>query len=91
MIRRFSKAIRAMPSTLWFAFAIGLGFAVLHVLGARDMVSVVSGTPAPGVPFEIAAPIGLLYVMSWLALVVVAPILAIMALIQIATRRLVED
>jgi hypothetical protein len=88
---RISKAIRATPPSLWFAILIAIGFGVLHLSGARDLVSVVSGTPAADVPFAIAAPIGLLYVMSWLALVVLAPILGLVALIQIATRRLVED
>lgn len=69
--------MRKIPVAFFFALAIWIAFALLYAIGARDHVSVLSGTPVPGVPLAIAAPLGALYVLAWLGAVLLAPILAI--------------
>lgn len=72
-----------------FAIAIWIVFGVLHALGLRDWVSVLSGTPVTAVPFEVAGPAGALYVLAYFGAVVVAPILVIAAaLAELAACRL---
>src|SRR5262249_1155975 len=59
-------------------------FVALHLIGAREHVSILSGT-APS--SHLAAAAGLLYVAAWFCAVVVAPVLAIAAgLFGIAAR-----
>lgn len=67
------------------ALGIGAVFVVVHALGLRDSVSVLSGT-APAGGGERAALGGVVYVAAWLAAVVVAPILALSAAILAAWR-----
>jgi len=59
-------------------------FVGCHALGLREEVSVLSGT-SPG--SEAAAICGIAYVVAWMGAVVVAPILALAALIQGAIGR----
>jgi hypothetical protein len=63
------------------AIALWVAFGVLYTIGARDCVSVLSGTPVPGVSFEVAATLGALYVLAWFGAILVAPIFAIAALV----------
>ncbi len=52
-----------------------VAFLVLHVLGFRDYVSILSGTPGPGGESGVfAAATGLLYAIAWFSAVLVAPI-----------------
>jgi len=71
------KTLRSIPLPLWLALLLALLYAALHSLGLRDWVSVLSGTPVPGVPFEQAALGGALYVLAYFGAVLFAPILAI--------------
>ncbi|HJL15150.1 MAG TPA: hypothetical protein RMH99_05815 [Sandaracinaceae bacterium LLY-WYZ-13_1] len=82
------RALRRMPRGLWTALAIGGAFALLHALGVRDWVSVLSGTPVAGVSMARAAFGGALYVALWLAAVVVAPVVALGGLLGALIRRL---
>ncbi|MEX0775426.1 MAG: hypothetical protein WD042_06895 [Phycisphaeraceae bacterium] len=79
----------------WVARAVLLLaiFALLHLLGWRADTAIISGTlPAPGVAGELAILRGLLYVLSYFAAVLVAPILLIAAvlltLMQLGPRRI---
>jgi hypothetical protein len=61
--------------TLGIAVAlVAVGFAALHVVGGRDCVAVLSGTPV-GSEEEIV--IGLAYVLGWFGVVLVAPIVVL--------------
>ena len=63
---------------------LALGF--FHALGMREEVSVLSGTAPPGAH---ASPLlGVVYALSWFAALIVAPILALAALIERALARL---
>jgi hypothetical protein len=62
------------------AMLLGL-FAVVHALGFRDDVSVLSGTPTSGDPIASALS-GVAYAAAWFLAVVVAPVLALAALFQ---------
>jgi uncharacterized paraquat-inducible protein A len=77
---------RRVPTLILGAAALWTLFLACHVLGFRDAVSVLSGT-APTVGGDDAAVGGVLYVVSWLLAVAVAPILAIAALVQWALLR----
>lgn len=67
-----------------------IAFGVTEMAGLRDWVSVLSGTPVPGVPFEEAIAGGALYVLAWFGAVLLAPILAIAAALSILSRALFE-
>ncbi len=54
-------------------------YGALEALGLRDWVSVLSGTPAPGVPIEQAMAGGALYVLAYFGAVLGAPILTLAA------------
>ncbi len=60
-------------ASLWALYAVSAG------LGLEDWVGLLSGTPVPGVPLEVAALGGSFHVLSWFGAVVVAPVLAIAA------------
>jgi len=66
--------------------AIGLVavLVLLHLIGARENVSILSGTAPPS---DFAAVTGLFYVAAWLCAVVVAPTLVIAPVI----RRLIQS
>lgn len=81
--------LRSIPLPLWLAGGLALTHLALTPL--RDWVSVLSGTPVPGVPFELAALGGLLYVLAYFGAVLVAPILAIAGAVTLALRRLGWD
>ena len=67
-------------------FAMALVLVAVHaaaeLAGLRDWVSVLSGTPVPGVPFQEAALGGAFYVLGYFGAVLLAPILTLAALIQ---------
>ena len=67
-----------------------LGFAVLHMAGLRDSVTVLSGTVPVGALYSWSVLGGLLYLTGYLVAVLVAPVLAIWALLipvlQLAAR-----
>lgn len=80
---------RVSKTSLWLAGAallIALAFAAAHGLGLRDSVSVLSGTaPAGGGELALVSGSlagGVVYVITWLAVVVVAPTLALGAAIR---------
>lgn len=76
-----------VPWALGVALAIGLTLSMAHVCGGRDAVSVLSGTPPDG-PFMLLAPLGILYVLSWLAAILIAPPLVIAGVAEwLAQRR----
>jgi len=79
--------LRSVPWGIRLALAIVFVFLGLDLAGLRDWVSVVSGTPVPDVAFERAVFGGLLYVVSWFALVIVAPILALASLLHALLQR----
>jgi hypothetical protein len=60
-------------------------FAICHALGLRDDVSVLSGTVTSKSSDD--ATTGVIYVVTWLLAVVVAPILALAAVLQVALSR----
>ena len=68
---------RRFPILLGLALAIWLLFGVLELLGLRDWVSVLSGTPAPGLDFATTAAGGALYAITYFAAVIVAPVFAL--------------
>lgn len=62
---------------------LALGF--FHALGMREEVSILSGTAPPGAH---ASPLlGVVYALSWFAALIVAPILALAALIDLGLAR----
>jgi hypothetical protein len=79
VLERWRRARRKVPGMVRFAIGIWIVHGVLHALGLRDWVSVLSGTPVTAVPFEVAGPAGALYVVAYFGAVVVAPILVIAA------------
>lgn len=72
------------------ALAVALAIALVHgasaLCGLGEWVGVLSGTPVPGVSLEVAALGAAVHVASWLALVVVAPVLVIAAALESASR-----
>ncbi|MGE0789670.1 MAG: hypothetical protein AB7S26_28615 [Sandaracinaceae bacterium] len=61
------------------------GYVVLEALGLREWVSVLSGTPVPGVAYEVAALGAIVYVASYFGAVLIAPILAMAAVMMRAS------
>ncbi len=60
---------------VWLALlATCCGFALLHALGARSLVSVLSGT-LPATELELCA--GLAYAAAWFAVVLAVPVVAL--------------
>ena len=55
--------------------AAALPLVVLHLAGARDCVSVLSGTFPAGMAPATAEALGLLYVVAWALATLVAPVL----------------
>ncbi len=66
-------------SLLVMAVLLVLFLGFVHALGLREEVSVLSGTSPPGE--HASALLGVIYALSWFAAVIVAPILALAALI----------
>ena len=64
---------RHAPWPLRYGLALPLALGLMHLVGLREWVGVVSGTPVPGVPFAVAAPVGFVYVLTWLATLALAP------------------
>ena len=72
---------RAMPfGCLALSVLIVLAFLVAHLAGLREHVGLLSGS-APG--SEATATLGLLYVLSWFSAVLVAPVLALAAVLRV--------
>lgn len=66
----------------WFfvlAVLLLMGFGVAWALDLREYVSVLSGTPVPGVPVEEALVGGTFYVLAWFGTVLVVPVLVLAA------------
>lgn len=67
--------------TRWIPTVLALALFALHglsaLLGLEDHLSVLSGTPTPGVSLEVAALGAGFHLLSWLGAVLVAPILLI--------------
>ncbi|MCB9592101.1 MAG: hypothetical protein H6719_05155 [Sandaracinaceae bacterium] len=70
------KRFRA-PKLMVAAVALLAVYGVSAALGLEDWVGVLSGTPVPGVPLELAALGGAAHVLAWFGVVLVAPILVI--------------
>jgi hypothetical protein len=83
------KTLRSVPLALWLAALIALIFGALSALGLRDWVSILSGTPVPGVPYEAAALGGALYVLAYFGAVLLAPILAIAGAVSMLSGRVI--
>ncbi|MGE0403019.1 MAG: hypothetical protein AB7T06_40310 [Kofleriaceae bacterium] len=64
---------------LGIAFAIIVGFALLHALGGREYVGILSGTLPAG---ELDLVAGLAYAAAWFAVVLVAPILVLAVIVD---------
>ena len=79
--------LKSIPFGMRLALVILVLFMSLHLAGLRDWVSIVSGTPVPDVPLPWAVFGGLVYVLSWFALVIVAPVLALASLLHALVRR----
>ena len=79
--------LKSIPLGMRLALVILVLFMSLHLAGLRDWVSIVSGTPVPDVPLPWAVFGGLVYVLSWFALVIVAPVLALTSLFHALVRR----
>lgn len=72
---------------LRIAIVLTVVFVVLHLLGLRSQVAILSGT-LPENEFDIFS--GLFYILSWFCFVLVAPILAISSLLQIASTKVLK-
>ena len=65
------------------ALVFCVAFASAHLLGLRDFTSIVNGTTgSTGMSFEQAAARGIVYLLLYMAVVVLAPILLIAAAIS---------
>jgi hypothetical protein len=67
-----SRAMRL--ATVVVAALIVVGFLILHALGARAEVGLLSGTLPAG---DEAVAVGVLYIAAWFGFVLVAPILVL--------------
>lgn len=88
-----ARALRVVPPLLLLGhalvFVVTLG--ALHAVGARDAVSILSGTaPAEHAASVFNVFLGLGYVLAWFASVVVAPILLLAAALHLGLRTLAE-
>ena len=79
--------LRTVPPMLWPALGMVVGFGVLHLAGARDAVSVLSGTPVEGMSMAVAAALGAAYVLAYFGAVLLAPILVVAAALSSLIRR----
>lgn len=75
-----------VPWAIGIAIAIVSTLVVTHVVGGRDAVSVLSGTPPDG-SLALMAPLGVLYALSWLASILIAPPLVLAGALEWALRR----
>ncbi len=86
-----SRALRVVPPLILVAHALAFvaALAVLHALGARDAVSILSGTaPADHAPNVLSTFLGLGYVLAWFASVVLGPVLVLAALLHVLLGKL---
>jgi hypothetical protein len=67
--------------------AIVVGFALLHLAGARTCVGLLSGTLRGG---DLELVIGLAYVLAWFAVVVVVPIVTLAVLFDVGCGTLLK-
>ena len=71
------------------AVVLGLLFAAAHVSGLREFTSVLNGTTGSvALSWETAAFLGVLYVLAYLGVVVLAPILLLAAAVSLTWRKL---
>ena len=78
---------RHAPWPLRYGLALPLALGLMHLVGLREWVGVVSGTPVPGVPFAVAAPVGFVYVLTWLATLALAPPMLLAGAVELGLRR----
>ena len=71
--------MKRVPWLFVVALLMWGAFGVAHALDLRECVSVLSGTPVPGMPVEEAALGAVLYVSTWFGALLAAPVLAIAA------------
>lgn len=73
--RRVTKSILSAWGLLVLAAILALPFAACHLTGMRETTGVLCGTYSPPrLPFALPLPEGLLYAVSYLVFVFVAPI-----------------
>jgi undecaprenyl pyrophosphate phosphatase UppP len=73
------------------AIIIALLFAVCHSLGLREYTSFISGTPTSAdTSLQTSAVIGLIYMASYFAFVLLTPILLVAAAVQAVLERLLR-
>lgn len=79
-----SRAPRAARVLVAASVVLALALGLLHALGARDSVSILSGTmPAGG---SESAALGVLYVLAWFGTVVASPPMVVAAALLTALR-----
>ena len=67
---------------------IALAYLVIHFCGLRDYTSVLNGTTGSlNVSWGTAAALGVTYVLSWLAFILLVPILLIAAALLVLWKR----
>lgn len=89
-----ARAWRVVPPLVLLAHALVFvaALGLLHVAGARDAVSILTGTaPADHAATVLNTFLGLGYVLAWFASVVVAPILVLAAGLHFAVARAAGD
>ena len=77
-----------MRRWLLSALFLWLLFAVLHLIGGRATLSALSLTAPPGIDFGVWTLACVAYLLAWFGATLVAPILALVGLINAAIRRL---
>ena len=70
------------PALVTWAGLIALMFLLFHLLGWREMTTVLSGTFPPGFSPPEAESRAVLYLVAWFATVVIAPVLVLAAAID---------
>ena len=71
------STLRRLPTGLVVAFVLPCFTLALHVAGLRDWVSVISGTPVPGVSEVAGVAGGAIYLVAWIATVILSPALIV--------------
>ncbi|MGH7954986.1 MAG: hypothetical protein ACREOZ_03410 [Gloeomargaritales cyanobacterium] len=70
------------------ALVIGLGFLTVHLAGLREYTSVLNGTiGSVSAGWETSAFLGVVYIIVYLAFVILAPVLVLAAIILAVLRR----
>jgi hypothetical protein len=77
--------VRIRRAAAGTAIAIAAGLALLHLAGARAHVGLLSGT-LPAARLDVG--LGVAYVLGWFGAVLVAPIVVLAVVVDVAWRRL---